>query len=73
MESKMRKVYKVVNTGIEEVNFMELKKGDLFSLIEPTGEPVTFKGSLKFEALSDSYVNANGVGEIHMKDYSPEV
>ena len=73
MESKMRKVFRVVNEGFEEIEFMDLKKGDLFSMFEPTGQAVTFKGSAKLEAMSDSYINEDGIGEVHMKNYNPEV
>lgn len=71
MENKMRKVFRIENDGIKQIDFMELKTGDIFSMFEPTGESVTFKQNPKLEALSDAYINDAGVGEIHLKDYDP--
>jgi hypothetical protein len=72
-DSKMRIVRRITDYGYEEIDFMELKKGDIFTLTNPDGTPVKFKESIIFDALGDPYVNSNGVGEIHMKDYMPLV
>lgn len=73
MNQVERIVLKVTENGHESIPFIDLKKDDLFLLFDPDFTPVTFKGSHLLIALSDAYTNSSGVGEIHMKDYSPEV
>lgn len=58
---------------VEAIEFMELHKGDLFTLTDPDGTPVTFKGNTIFEALDEPFVNSIGVPEIWMKDYVPVI
>jgi len=73
MEKQWRKVFVITESGEQEINFMELKKGDLFRLVDPDGTPVKFKGKEILEALGDPFTNRNDIPEIHLKDYDPEV
>jgi hypothetical protein len=72
-ESQKRIVKRVTGYGYEEIDFMDLKKGDLFTLTDPDGTLVEYKGNYILDALGDPYINKNGVGEILMKDYIPLV
>lgn len=72
-ESQERIVRRITGYGYDVINFMDLKKGDLFTLTDPDGTNVTFNGKVIFDALGDPYINSNGVGEILMKDYGPLV
>lgn len=43
------------NNGWIEIKFKDLKKGDVFRLIEPTGEVVSDGQNTEFTAYSDAY------------------
>lgn len=71
--SETRQVFKLTESGEKEIHFFDLQKDDLFRLVEPNGEPVTFKGKEIFIALGNPYYNKDCTPEIHMKDYDPKV
>lgn len=73
MNNKWRHVLLITNSGLIEIPFIQLRKGDLFYLIDPDGTPVFFNQKLKLEAVSDAFVNGNGIPEIEMTDYDPAV
>lgn len=73
MNQNDRIVIKFLNGGHQHIPFIDLKKDDIFLLFEADLTPVTFKGIPTLIALSDAYINPQGVGEIHMKEYNPEV
>lgn len=73
MEKQWRQVFVMTDSNEKEINFMELKKGNIFRLVNPDGTPVTFKDTEIFEALGDPHINENNIPQIHMKDYNPEV
>lgn len=56
----MRKAYKKVDGEWVEVEFMELKKGDLVKLQEDTGEWV--EEGEEFLLTTDAYLNDSGIG-----------
>jgi hypothetical protein len=76
MENKKRSVliWNKENCGYGvESDFEEIKKGDVFRLFEPCGEPVGYKDSYDFLALGDAYYH-NDIKEftIHMRVASQE-
>jgi hypothetical protein len=72
-ESKSRTVRKIIGYDSIEIDFMDLRKGDLFTLTESDGTPVRYNERIILDALGDPYINDKGVGEILMKDYLPLV
>lgn len=50
-----------------EVEFKDILKGNLFRLIESTGEIVSDKGETEFIAVSDAYLNKDGIWEVGSK------
>jgi hypothetical protein len=51
--------------GWEKINFREIKKGDLFRLFEPTGEPVISEfGEIEFLAFKNAYINEDGIWKV---------
>lgn len=60
----IRKVERRNNTKWEKIVFTELRKNDIFRLFESDGNIVIDDHTSVFTALSDSYINENGVGAI---------
>lgn len=60
-------VYDIIK--IKTVIFSELKKHDIFRLIEPDGVTVTNEQNKLFKATSDAYLN-NGIYTIDCEPYN---
>ena len=56
----LRKVEKKIVTGWLECRMMDLKKGDIVRLFEPTGEPVVFKSKTEFLTIGFPFINEQG-------------
>lgn len=65
---ELRKVQKRdPNLYWHDIEFKELKNGDIFRMFEPTGEPVLDKnGNWEFVANCDAYLNKNGIWTIEI-------
>jgi len=61
-----RRVFRVEEDELVEIEFLDLKKGDRFLLYEPTGELVvdTQDPAMAWEAQEDAYLK-DGVGTVY--------
>jgi hypothetical protein len=66
--SDQRRVQKLINSQWEDINFEDIKTGDIFRLFESTGEPVIGnKNDTEFEAINDAYINQDGIYQVDIK------
>lgn len=63
----MRIVERVENNGYKEINFEELKNGDVFKIYEEDRTPILDElNHDQFVAMSDAYLNKDGIWEIKL-------
>lgn len=64
----IRKVQKKVNLKWVDIDFKDIKKGDIFRMFKSTGEPVVGdKNDTMFEVISDAYISEDGEYQVEIK------
>lgn len=64
-----RIVLKKNNFTWQDINFSDLKDGDIFSLFEPSGEQVVGNnGEKEFIATSDAFLNDDGIWSVNIHE-----
>lgn len=68
--NKCRKCQTYTAGAWHDIYMKCVKKGDVFRLFEPTGEPVSSNGITEFEALSDAFLT-DGVWTVTTEGINP--